>query len=353
MSRYMNSRYQAMEAYTPGEQPRDKQYIKLNTNESPFPPAPAVVAAMNNREVEDLRLYSDPTAKGLREKLAALYGVMPEEIFVANGSDDILNFAFMAWGSDGAVFPDITYGFYPVFGELHGIFCREIPLAGDFSLNPLDYHNASALVVIANPNAPTGKSIPVAEIRGILETNRDHVVVIDEAYVDFGGESACPLIREFDNLLVVRTFSKSRCMAGGRLGYAFGCPGLIADLEKLKYATNPYNVNRLTLLLGEKTVEAEAYYQEKCGEIIRVREKTALALKEMGFEVLPSQANFLFIRHPSVSGEKLYRELKNRAILVRHFSKERIREYNRVTIGTDDQMRCFLSAVKEILEGTP
>jgi histidinol-phosphate aminotransferase len=353
MSQFLNKCYANLEAYVPGEQPRDMQYIKLNTNESPYPPAPGVCKALDTTIIENLRLYSDPTCRNLKEKLAALYGVKVENIYLTNGSDDALNFAFMAFGEKGAAFPDITYGFYPVFGELHGISCREIPLAGDFSLNPSDYHSASALVVIANPNAPTGKSIPVAEIRGILETNRDHVVVIDEAYVDFGGESACPLIREFDNLLVVRTFSKSRCMAGGRLGYAFGCPALIADLEKLKYATNPYNVNRLTLLLGEKTVEAEGYYQEKCGEIIRVREKTALALKEMGFEVLPSRANFLFIRHPSVSGEKLYRELKNRAILVRHFSKARIREYNRVTIGTDDQMRSFLAAVKEILEGTP
>ena len=353
MSVFLRAKYQAMEAYVPGEQPRDRKYIKLNTNESPFPPAPWVVSAMNGDEIRDLRLYSDPTARGLREKLARLYGLAPEQIFVANGSDDILNFAFMAYGAEGAVFPDITYGFYPVFGQLHGIPCREIPLEEDFSLDPEKYHNAGSLVVIANPNAPTGRSISVAEIQEILRTNPDHVVVIDEAYVDFGGESCVPLIGKYENLLVVRTFSKSRCLAGGRLGYALGSAPLIADLEKLKYATNPYNVNRLTLLLGERTVEAEDYYQSCCAQIIRVREDTAAALKGLGFEVLPSNANFLFARHPALAGERLYLELKQRGFLVRHFSKERIRDYNRITIGTGEQMELFLNAVQEILEDTP
>ena len=350
MSRYLNQRYQRLEAYVPGEQPRDMEYIKLNTNESPYPPAPQVIEAMTGEDVALLRLYSDPTGKGLKEKLAGLYGVSSENIFLSNGSDDILNFAFMAFAQDGAVFPDISYGFYPVFSELHGIPGREIPLREDFSLNPGDYHDAKAMVVIANPNAPTGMSISVAEIRKILEMNPDTGVVIDEAYVDFGGESWYRLVREFENLLVVRTVSKSRGLAGGRLGYAFGCPALIADLEKLKYATNPYNVNRLTLLLGEKTVEEETYYQEKCGEIIRIRERTARDLKKMGFEVLPSRANFLFVRHPDLPGETLYRNLKERGFLVRHFSKARIREYNRVTIGTAEQMILFGKAVEEILE---
>ena len=350
MSKYLNPRYGAMEAYVPGEQPRDKNYIKLNTNESPFPPAPSVTAALDIHQIRDLRLYSDPTVRVLREKLARLYDKKPEEMFVANGSDDILNFAFMAFGGDGAVFPDITYGFYRVFGELHGIPCREIPLKEDFSLTPEDYHNSGCMVVIANPNAPTGMSISLRDVEGIVQANSDHVVVIDEAYVDFGGTSCHELTRRYDNLLVVHTFSKSRSLAGGRLGYAMGNPGLIEDLEKLKYSTNPYNVNRLTMYLGEKTVDADDYYRDCCREIIRVREETASRLKELGFRVLPSQANFLFARHPDLDGGRFYQALRERGILVRHFSGERIRDYNRITIGTARQMTRFLEAAGEILE---
>ncbi len=350
MSRFLKASYEKMEAYTPGEQPRDMEYIKLNTNESPFPPAPSVVAAMTEGEVENLRLYSDPTAKGLKEKLAALYGVEPENIFLSNGSDDILNFAFMAYGEQGAVYPDITYGFYPVFAELHGVEATEIPLRADFSINYEEYLNKNKLIVIANPNAPTGMSLPLSQIEAILKANPHGVVVMDEAYVDFGGESVYPLINQYENLLVVRTFSKSRCLAGGRLGYAIAPKGLIADLEKIKYSTNPYNINRLTLMLGEKTVEAEAYYQEKCQEIIRVREWTAKELKKLGFEVLPSHANFLFAKTPELSGEALYLELKKKGILVRHFTKERIRDFNRITIGTQGQMEALIKTVKEILK---
>lgn len=350
MSRYMVPRLEMLEAYTPGEQPRDKAYIKLNTNESPYPPAPGVVEAMTAREVEDLRLYSDPTCKALKEKLAGLYGLEPEQIFVSNGSDDILNFAFMAFGGDGAVFPDITYGFYPVFCELHGVPYREIPLRGDFSVDHRDYMGAGCMVTIANPNAPTGLSLSMDAIEEFLRTNPDHVVVIDEAYVDFGGESCYGLLDRYDNLLVVRTFSKSRCLAGGRLGYAFGSAELIADLEKIKYSTNPYDVNRLTQKLGAATIDAESYYQEKCAAIIKTREWTAGELKKLGFEVLPSQTNFLFAKTERMEGLALYRALKDRGILVRHFAKERIKEYNRITIGTPEQMECFLDTVKRILE---
>ena len=235
MSRFLDKRYEALEAYTPGEQPRDQIYIKLNTNESPYPPAPSVVAAVDQKQIEDLRLYSDPTGLPLKQKLARLYGLQPENIFLSNGSDDILNFAFMAFGNPaGAVYPDITYGFYPVYAQLHGVVAKEIPLEEDFSLDYRKYCAAGRMVVIANPNAPTGMEIPLWQIEEILKTNPDTVVVIDEAYVDFGGTSCYPLIEKYDNLLVVRTFSKSRCMAGARLGYAFGCRELIEDLEKLK-----------------------------------------------------------------------------------------------------------------------
>ena len=349
MSRYLNEQYQALQAYVPGEQPRDMEYIKLNTNESPYPPAPSVVAAMTAGETQLLRLYSDPTGLNLKKKLAALYGLEPENIFLANGSDSILNFIFMAYSGKGALFPDLTYGFYTVFAELYGCEYRQIPLNDSFRIEPEDYCSQNKLIVIANPNAPTGLTLELDAIERIVAANPDSVVVVDEAYIDFGGESAYPLIRKYDNLLVVRTYSKSRCLAGGRLGYAFGCPGLIADLEKLKFSTNPYDICRLTLILGEKTVDAEDYYQEKCRQIIATRTFTAKKLKEMGFEVLDSDTNFVFARHPGISGEWLYKELKKRGILVRHFATERIKDFIRITIGTPEQMQVLLQQTEELL----
>ena len=351
MSRFLNDRYQALEAYTPGEQPRDMQYIKLNTNESPYPPASSVVAAMTAEQVELLRLYSDPTAKGLKEKLAGLYGVAPENVFLSNGSDEVLNFAFMAFGGRGAVFPDISYGFYEVYGDLYAIDYRKIPLKGDFSVDYREYCGVDKMVVIANPNAPTGMSISVEQVEEIVRSNPDSVVLIDEAYVDFGGDTCLPLIQKYENLLVTRTFSKSRCLAGGRLGYAFASPALIGDLEKIKYSTNPYNINRLTLLLGEATVDAEEYYREKCAAIMETRAWTAAELEKLGFQVLPSCTNFLFARSPKIDGGELYLELKKRGILVRHFTNPRIAQFNRITIGTPEQMGTFIETVKEILAG--
>ena len=349
MSRFLNQQYQSLEAYTPGEQPRDMQYIKLNTNESPYPPAPSVVEAMTGEQVELLRLYSDPTAKGLKDKLADLYGVNPENVFVSNGSDEVLNFAFMAFGGNGVVFPDISYGFYEVYAELYGINSEKIPLEDDFSVDYKKYCEKNKMVVIANPNAPTGMTIPVWQIEEIVKTNPDAVVLIDEAYVDFGGETCLPLVKTYDNLLVTRTFSKSRCLAGGRLGYAFASPEIIADLEKIKYSTNPYNINRLTLLLGEKTVEAEGYYQEKYREIEETRAWTTAQLKKLGFTVLPSKANFIFVKTDKMDGGELYKTLKARGILVRHFTNPRICQFNRVTIGTREQMQTFVNTVKEVL----
>ena len=351
MSRFLNAQFQTLEAYVPGEQPRDMHYIKLNTNESPYPPAPSVVEAMTGEQVELLRLYSDPTAKGLKDALAELYGVRAENLFVSNGSDEILNFAFMAFGGNGVVFPDISYGFYEVFGELYGLEYEKVPLKEDFSIDYNDYCCRDRMVVIANPNAPTGMSIPVEQVEQILKTNPHRVVLIDEAYVDFGGESCYELIRHYDNLLVVRTFSKSRCMAGARLGYAFGAPELIADLEKIKYSTNPYNVNRMTMLLGQATVAEEAYYREKCDEIIRTRQWTAENLEKLGFKVLPSHANFLFARTEKMDGQRLYQQLKKRGVLVRHFTNPRICQFNRITIGTMEQMERFIGIITEIIGG--
>ena len=349
MSRYLKEKLQVLRAYTPGEQPQDQAYIKLNTNESPYPPAPSVAAAITWQEVEQLRLYSDPTGAELKEKLAGLYGVEPENVFLSNGSDEVLNFAFLAFGAEGVAYPDISYGFYPVFAQLYQLDAVEIPLKEDFTVDYRDYCGIGRMVVLANPNAPTGRSIPVAEIRQICQTNRDHVVLIDEAYVDFGGETALPLVQEFDNLLVTRTFSKSRCLAGGRLGYAFGSRALIEDLEKIKYSTNPYNLDRLTLRLGVATVEAEDYYREKCAAICRTRQWTAGQLEALGFQVLPSLTNFLFAKTEAMDGEVLYQALKRRGILVRHFSNPRICQYNRITIGTQAQMEQLVQTLKEVL----
>ena len=352
MSRFLNKRYQSLEAYTPGEQPRDMVYIKLNTNESPYPPAPSVVAAMDARQVENLRLYSDPTGLSLKQKLAELYGLTPENIFISNGSDDILNFAFMAFADDrGAAFADITYGFYPVYGELHNVNMQIIPLEADFSLDYQKYCGLNKMIVIANPNAPTGMEIPVWQIEEILKTNPDSVVVIDEAYVDFGGTSCYQLIKNYVNLLVVRTFSKSRCLAGARLGYAFGSKELIEDLEKLKYSTNPYNVNRLTMMLGCETVDAEPYYQEVSEKIQAARAWAVDALQNLGFQVLPSKANFIFAGYPGVSGAELYSGLRQRGILVRHFTKERIKDFVRITIGTQEQMERLAEALQDMTGG--
>ena len=352
MSRFLNKRYQSLEAYTPGEQPRDVVYIKLNTNESPYPPAPSVVAAMDAEQVENLRLYSDPTGLSLKQKLAELYELKTENIFLSNGSDDILNFAFMAFADQrGAAFADITYGFYPVYGELHNVKADIIPLEADFSLDYKKYCALDKMIVIANPNAPTGMEIPLWQIEEILKTNPNAVVVIDEAYVDFGGTSCYRLIETYDNLLVVRTFSKSRCLAGARLGYAFGSKELIEDLEKLKYSTNPYNVNRLTMLLGCKTVEAEPYYREVSEKIQAARAWAVRALKNQGFEVLPSKANFIFARHPAITGDALYAGLRQRGILVRHFTKERIKDFVRITIGTQAQMERLAEALEEMTGG--
>lgn len=350
MSRFMNPKYDALEAYTPGEQPRDRRYIKLNTNESPYPPAPEVIDALGKTDVEELRLYSDPEGKVLKEKLAWYYGCQADNVFLSNGSDDILNFAFMAFGAGGAVFPKPTYSFYPVFAELHGVKYREVPLKEDFSLDVDGLCNTGCFTVLANPNAPTGMAVGLEEIRRILDSNPEQVVLVDEAYVDFGAESAAELIHKYPNLLVVMTYSKSRSMAGARLGFALGDRELIADLEKLKFSTNPYNVNRLTLKLGTAAVDAAMYFVGNAKRIIDTRERTATALREFGFQMPESKANFLFISHEGLSGTTFYEKLKARGVLVRHFSDPALEPYNRVTIGTEEEMGVFLGEVRSILE---
>ncbi len=350
MSRFLNAKYAGLTAYTPGEQPRDRQYIKLNTNESPYPPAPAVLAALGAEDVADLRLYSDPEGTVLREKLAGLYGVKPGQVFLSNGSDDILNFAFMAFGADGAVFPSLTYSFYPVFADLHQVAYETVPLKEDFSVDAAALAGRGKLTVLANPNAPTGLALSLDQVEAIVAADPSHVVVVDEAYVDFGAESAAALLDQYDNLLVVMTYSKSRSMAGARLGFALGSRAIIEDLEKLKYSTNPYNVNRLTLKLGQAAVDADGYFRDNARRIMATRAKTMQALRALGFSMPDSQANFLFLTHPKLDGAAFYQACKDRGILIRHFSDPAIAQYNRVTIGTEEEMAAFVQTAQEILK---
>ena len=353
MSRYLTEKFKSLEVYTPGEQPQDMVYTKLNTNESPYPAAPQVVACIGRAELENLRLYSDPECKPLIQKLAEFYDVGPENVFVSNGSDDILNFAFMAFSGAPAkvAFPDITYGFYQVFADLHQITPKVIPLRDDFTIDYRQYCGLDCMVVIANPNAQVGRALSLDEIEQIVASNQEHVVLVDEAYVDFGAQSCVCLTKKYPNLLVVQTFSKSRSMAGARLGFAIADKGLIEDLNKIKYSTNPYNVNRLTMDAGVAALNAKEYYEDNCRKIMEARDYTHAALTELGFTVIPSQANFVFAAHPKISGQELYQKLKSRGILVRHFSSERISNYNRITIGTMEQMQHLVKTVGDILGG--
>ncbi len=351
MSRFMSRRFDGLEAYVPGEQPQDMRYVKLNTNESPFPPSPAVFAALNDAETERLNLYPDPEGKVLRQKLAALYGVETENVFLANGSDELLNFFFMAFcdRERPVAFPSISYGFYPVYASLYNLPSTAIPLREGFRLEPADYCGIHRNIVIANPNAPTGRAVSVAEIEEIVRTNPDHAVMIDEAYIDFGGESCVGLVSKYENLLVGQTFSKFRSLAGGRLGYAIGSRALIEDLDKIKYSTNSYNINRLTMAAAIATIDSNDYYVQNSNIIQENRAYTVAELDKLGFGTLPSKANFIFTRCPKVEGGALYRALKAKGVLVRHWDKPEIADYCRVTIGSREQMDVFLEKVREIL----
>ena len=350
MIRFINSRYAGLEAYTPGEQPKDMKYIKLNTNESPFPPSEGVLKAVA-QNADKLNLYPDPECAELKCELAKLYGVEKENIYVSNGSDDILNFFFLGFCDGGAVFPDITYGFYKVYAELYGVDYTKIPLKDDFTIDVSDYEDVGKNVVIANPNAPTGLALGLDGIEAILTSNSENLVLVDEAYVDFGGESCVPLTKRYKNLIVVGTFSKSRSMAGARLGFAVADKEIIADLEKIKYSTNPYSINRLTLAAGVAAVRDNEYYMNNCKLVVKAREYTAKSLEGLGFSVLNSKANFIFARSESVSGKELYEKLKARGILVRYFGSDRISNFVRITIGTIEQMKALVKAVEVILKG--
>lgn len=351
MSRFLSNKLSKLIPYTPGEQPKDMKYVKLNTNESPFSPASCCMEALE-RIYDKLMLYPDPENTTLNLAASRVLGVDASKILMTNGSDEILNFAFMAFCDDEtpAVFADITYGFYKVFADLNGVNSRIIPLREDFSIAPEDYYNAGGTVFIANPNAPTGLVLTLSEIEGILEHNKDNVVVIDEAYVDFGSQSAVVLVDKYPNLLVTQTFSKSRSMAGARLGFGVCSKELMKDLNTVKYSTNPYNINAMTAALGQAMLENEEITRENCRTIIKNREWTKQRLSELGFEFTDSRTNFVFAKHPVLSGEYIYSALRSKGILVRHFSQKRIADYNRITVGSMEQMEALVSALESILE---
>ncbi len=351
MSNFLSERFNNLCAYVPGEQPRDKRYIKLNTNESPYPPAPAVCEAITKASIEELRLYSDPKCKRLKEIIAEQHNVRTENVFVGNGSDEVLSYIFMAFcdGKTGVSYPDISYGFYSVFADLYGVRKNEIPLRSDFTIAPDDYSNAGSTVIIANPNAPTGRCLSLADIEKVVQSNRDNIVAIDEAYIDFGGESCVKLIERYDNLISVQTFSKSRSLAGARLGFAIGSEKVISDLEKLRFSTNPYNINSLTMLIGIAALESRSYYQGTIEKIVETREFTVEKLREMGFVLDDSKTNFLFAKHREISGKDIYTKLKERGVLARHFDKPRVSDYIRITIGTQKDMEIMLDILREVL----
>ncbi len=351
MSRFLSEKYSSLEPYTPGEQPKTRKYIKLNTNESPFPPSKKAIEAASEA-AKNLQLYSDPECRALTEKVAEHFGVKYENVLMTNGSDEILNFAFMAFcdNKSPVVFPDITYGFYSVFAEINGVPYNEIPLKEDYTIDINDYIGIHKNIFIANPNAPTGIALCLSDIEKIVSSNPDNVVVIDEAYVDFGAQSAVSLIDKYDNLLVTQTFSKSRSFAGARLGMGIGSKELISDLNMMKYSTNPYNINRMTMAAGLGIMEDPEYTENNCKTIIETREDTIKKLKDLGFICLPSSANFIFAKHNALNGLKTYEALRDKGILVRHFEKDRLRDFNRITIGAKFEMDALVMALKEILE---
>ena len=350
MSRFFSEKYAALVPYVPGEQPQDRKYIKLNTNESPFPPSPlAQIEAQ--KELTRLQLYSDPVSAAFRRKLASSYGLETDQVMAVNGSDEALDLAVMTFCDEKhpAVFPDITYGFYKVAADVYGVPYEEIPLDEDFRIRPEDYFNSGKTVFIANPNAPTGIALPLKDVEAIIASNRDTVVVVDEAYVDFGGESAISLIPEYENLIVVQTFSKSRSMAGARLGFVAGNAELIRDLDTVRFSTNPYNVNRMTMAAGIGVLRDQEYTDKNIRIIVENREFLTEELTSLGFELTDSRTNFVFARHPQISGEKIYLTLKERGVLVRHFTSERIREYNRITIGSREELMALLTELRSII----
>ncbi|NLA72247.1 MAG: histidinol-phosphate transaminase [Clostridiales bacterium] len=352
MSRFFLERYKDLKSYAPGEQPEDfSKFIKLNTNEMPYPPSQKVIKAIDDLQLLKLNLYPPVEFNNLKAKIAKFYDISRENIFLSNGSDEILSFIFLGFFRDGAnvAFPDITYGFYNVYAQLYGSNADIIPLSSDFTINIKDYINIGKNIVIANPNAPTGICLSLSDVEKIVKGNQDNLVVIDEAYIDFGGESAVPLIKKYDNVLVVQTFSKSRSLAGARLGFAMGDRKLIDGLRKIKYSTNPYNVNRLTLTAGEASFDDDVYFNSCCKKISETREYLTKELENIGFLVLNSKANFIFAKPFNITANNLYLKLKEKGILIRYFEQERINDFVRISIGTKEDTDILLKEIRGII----
>ncbi|MBP2644245.1 MAG: histidinol-phosphate aminotransferase, partial [Firmicutes bacterium] len=340
MSKYWSQVAKRLEPYVPGEQPRDRKYVKLNTNESPYPPSPKVLAAIKEVACERLSLYPDPTCLSLRQCIAEYHGLALEQVFVGNGSDEVLAFCFQAFFDPGnpILFPDITYSFYPVYANLYNIDYQLVELEADFSLVGEKFATTNGGVIFPNPNAPTGRYIPLDAVREIVEKNSNQVVIVDEAYIDFGGQSAVELIAYYPNLLVVQTLSKSRSLAGLRVGFAMGHEDLIAGLDRVKNSINSYTLDQVAIAGAVEAFKDEAYFNETRHKVIVTREKTANRLTALGFNVIPSQANFLFISHPVVTAGVLYQKLREQGILVRYFNKNKINNFLRVSIGSEEEM---------------
>lgn len=352
MKEFWSSRIRSLTPYTPGEQPRERKFIKLNTNENPYPPSPRVIRAVQEAVDDRLKLYPDPDGSQLVSVLAQAYGVEERQVFVGNGSDEVLAFAFQAFFEAGRtiLFPDITYSFYPVYAKLFGIPYRTISLGPDFTIPVEQFLEENSGVVLANPNAPTGIELGQAALRQILEGNPNVVVIVDEAYVDFGGTSALPLIKEYPNLLVVQTMSKSRALAGMRIGFAFGSENLIQGLNCVKNSINSYTLDQLAIVAGVAAVEDQAYFDQRRAQVIATRDWVSEQLRELGFMVLPSKSNFIFISHQVIPAKQLFADLRKCGILVRYFALPRIDNFLRVTIGSEEDMKTFCATITKFME---
>lgn len=351
MSRFLAETYKNMEPYVPGEQPKDRKYIKLNANETSMLPSKKVLEVLKSKRMENLGLYADPDSKELRNAIAKRYNVKMEEVFVGNGSDEVLGFLFLAYFNEKSkiCFPDITYGFYKVYSKTFGIDGKAFPLNDDFTVNVEEYVNTDRHVVLANPNAPTGFYLPISEIERIVSAKKDRLVIIDEAYIDYGNESCIPLIKKYDNLIVVHTMSKSRNLAGAHIGYCIGAKTLIDDLNGLKFSFNPFNISDISLAIGTAAIEDTEYHEKCIKEIIENREFTKRELRNLGFEVLDSKTNFIFVTHPKLHAKEYNNLLRKEGILARYYDSERIDNYLRITIGTREEMEAVIEATKNIL----
>ena len=347
--RLWEQNFRDVEPYTPGEQPKDRNVIKLNTNENPYPPSPAVEKALREMDLTRLRKYPDPAAEELTEAIAEYYGISRDRVFPGVGSDDVIGMAFLTFfnGPKPVLFPNITYSFYDVWADLFRIPYETPALNEDFEVVPEDYFRENGGIVLANPNAPTGVELPLDQLEEIVRRNQASVVIVDEAYVDFGGESALGLTEKYENLLVVQTFSKSRSFAGMRIGFAMGHPDLIAALNRVKYSYNSYTMNTPSIILGAAAIRDRAYFEETTGKIIRTRERVKKELAALGFTFGDSKSNFIFAKREGTDAEKLFRTLKENGIYVRWFSKPLIKDYLRISIGTDEEMDCLLSFLRQ------